>query len=150
MSGLSIFDVLLHSSTDGASSPTTSDAGRMAQLAEQLVDSSLNDYEELERLDRFLAPRDEAQWDLHVAALLRGMYEQWAREAEGVLERVVQVSRLGGKVEKASELRNSHGRVRAMLSIALQEIAEARQQLKDGRSRTLGEVRRELRLGSQR
>ena len=149
MSGLSIFDVLLHSAS-GASAPTTSDAARMAQLADQLVESSLNDYQELERLDRFLAPREPAQWDLQVAALLRGMYEQWSREAESVLDRLTQVSRLGGKVDKGGELRDRHGRVRAMLSIGLNEIAEGQQQLIDGRCRTLQEVRRELRVGPQR
>jgi len=150
MSGLSIFDVLMQSPADGVSTSTSSDAVRMAQLADQLVESILNDYKELERLDRFLAPTDAGRWDLHVAALLRGMYEQWAREAEGVLDRVAQVIRLGAKVEKAADLQDRHGRVRAMLSVGLQEIAEGQQQLKDGRCRSLEEVRRELRLGSER
>ena len=150
MSGLSLFDVLMHSAADGLPTSATSDTARMAQLADQLVESSLNDHQELERLDHFLAPNDPEQWDLQVAALLRGMYEQWAREAEGVLERVSQVKRMGGTVQRATELRDGHGRVRAMLSVALTEIAEGRQQLKDGRCRSAEEVRRELRLGSQR
>ena len=147
MSGLPLFDVLISSSADATEDSVSRGLGeRMGQLADQLIESCLNDCQELDRLDRLLAPREPEHWDMRVAALIRGMYEQWAQEVESVLERITLVKRLGGSVGRVQELCDQHGRVRAMLSISLQDIAEGQKQIKEGRCRSLQEVRRELRL----
>jgi hypothetical protein len=145
MSGLSLFDALLGSAEDGGGSASSGSLERMQHMAERLIEGVKTDLKELETLDSDLATSDPEKFDMQVAAILRGMYDQWAREAEGVLERVSLVKRMGGKVGGAEELRDQHGRVRAMLSVTLKDLAEARRQLQQGRTHSLEEVRRVIR-----
>ena len=149
MTAFPLFDSILLAAT-------TPDAGRaapvppqLALLAEQLIRSALTDVAEIEALDAALAPQDPDAFDAQAAVLLRGMYEQWTRDADAVLERVAKVQRMGLTVSGVQQLRDVHGRLLAMLQVALEDIAEGRRQFRQGPTWTGQEVRHELGLGAQ-
>lgn len=148
MSALPLFDIVLSARGRGPWSAANTD--RLARLTEGLIRSALVELQQIEALDACLAAPDPAAFDEQAAALLRGMYEQWARDADAVLDRVASAQRLGVSVAPAStELRDSQGRVRAALAVTPQAVAEAQAQFVAGRTLTLEEVRRELRIGVQ-
>jgi len=137
MVALPLFDTVLSSER----SPE-----RSARVAAQLVESALSELEQIEKIDQSLAPEDPLQFDRRTVGLLRSMYEQWARETQGLLERVARLEERSGAIAGAQGLRDAHGRTMAMLSISLEHMEEARQQVAEGRLIPIEEVRRELRL----
>ena len=120
---------------------------RSEQLLAQLVEAAVDDLRRVEQLDDSLSPSDPTHFDRQTAALIRGLYDQWAREAEALLDRIDSFERRSGRATSANTLRDKHGRVRAMLSIPLEHVEEARRQLAAGQAIPLSEVRRELRSG---
>jgi hypothetical protein len=74
------------------------------------------------------------------------MYEQWARDAQLLLERVEHLQLQSGRVALADALRRAHGRTRARLSVSLEDMEESLRDLREGRTVPIEEVRRELRL----
>jgi hypothetical protein len=140
MVALPLFDIVLSSSAN---------RGRSADIAAQLVNSALGDLDQIEKLDESLAPEDPFSFDRQMAALVRGMYERWAQDAESLLERVGRVEKQIGAVAAAQRLRNAHGRTRAMLSISLEQVERGLQDVAKGRTMPMEEVRRELRLRVQ-
>ena len=120
---------------------------RSERLVGQLVDSALADLKHIERLDEGLSPANPAQFERPTAALIRGLYDQWAREAEALLDRIASFEIRSGPVLGAEALRDADGRVRAMLSVPLDHVEEARRQLAEGRTIPIAEIRRELRSG---
>lgn len=148
MSSLALFDLAI-----GAGEPLTdgAPADRTARLAARLVGAALGSLRYLRELDAALAPIGGRVFDRRAAVLLRAMYEEWGRDAESVLERVRRVEQSAGRaVEGAIELRDGHGQVLAMLSVTLEDIDQAREQIRRGETHTIEEVRRELRAASQR
>ncbi len=147
MSSLALFDLAI-----GAGDPPNgAPADRAARLAERLVDASLGCLRYLQELDVALVPAPGRPFDRRTAVLLRAMYEEWGRDAESVVERVRRVERSGGRlVEGAIRLRDEHGRVMAMLNVTLDDIDEARDQIRRGDTHSIEEVRRELRAASVR
>ena len=136
MVALPLFDVVISSEH----------AGRSLDVAIQLVESAIGELDRIEKLDQRLAPADPAQFDRKTAALIRGLYEQWAHEADSLLDRVAQAERRFGAVARAGELRDSVGRTLAMLSIPLDDMEAARRDVAEGRLFSREEARRELRL----
>ena len=124
-----------------------SSSERSERLAGQLVESALGDLRRIEQLDESLSPSEPTRFERQTAALIRGLYDQWAREAEGLLDRIDAFERRSGPVAGAEALRDEDRRIRAMLSIPLEHVEEGRRQLADGRTIPLSEVRRELRPG---
>jgi hypothetical protein len=146
MTAFPLFDsILLGASRDADQAAPV--APKLALLAEQLVRSALTDVAEIEALDAALADGDS--FDPHAAVLLRGMYEQWTRDADAVLERVAKVQRMGVTVNGVQQLRDAHGRLLAMLQVSLDAIAQGRRQFRQGPTWTNQEIRRELGLGVQ-
>ena len=151
MSGLSLLDVLLYSAANGAGGSTAADGPkRIEQVAQQLVDCTQHDYQELNKLDEFLTPDDSDSGQIELSAILRAMYDEWSRQAEAVLDKVSIITGTGVVLQRIEELRDAHGRTRAMLSVSLNDIAEARRQAREGRTYKLEEVRRELRTRTHR
>jgi hypothetical protein len=105
---------------------------RLAILAAQLIRSTLTDLSEIESFDLALAPADADSFDSQAAVLLRGMYEQWARDADAVLERAGKVQRTGLTVNGIQDLRDAHGWLLAILQISLDDIARGRRQFRQG------------------
>ena len=122
---------------------------RSAKVAAELIRSALSEIRHIENLDEKLAPADSTQFDRRTVALLRGMYEEWARQAEELLDRVGPLERTG-PIAGAEELRNAHGRTRALLSIPLDRLERSHKDAVQGRTVPAEEVRRELRLGIHR
>ena len=137
MVALPLFDTVLSSEQ----SPE-----RSARVAAQIIDSALSELEQIEKIDRSLAPENPLQFDRHTVGLLRNLYEQWVRDAQGLLDRIETLEERWGAVSGAQRLRDAHGRTMAMLSISLKDMEEARRQIAEGRLTPIEEVRRELRL----
>jgi hypothetical protein len=148
MSALPLFDSVLLAATGNA--PATGPVkDRVAYFCAQLVRSALTDLAEIESLDKGLAPSDGDPFDPQSAVLLRGMYEQWTRDADAVLERVAKVERMGVAVAAAEELRDAQGRLLAMIQVTLDDVEKGRRLFRQGRTWTREEIRGELGLGVQ-
>ena len=137
MVALPLFDMVLSSTTQ---------AGHSAEVAAQLTRSALDDLKLIETLDEGLASDDPYQFDRQTADLIREMYVRWAQDAELLLERVDRVEEQVGAVPNAQPLRDAHGRTRAMLSVSLEQLEKGLDDILQGRTVPIGEVRRELHL----
>jgi hypothetical protein len=133
--------------TDAPPKPSAVD--RISLFSEQLVRSALTDLAEIECLDQGLTRSETDEFDPHAALLLRGMYEQWTRDADAVLERVAKVEHMGIAVPSAGILRDAQGRQLAMIQVTLDDIQHGRRQFRQGRTWTREELRGELGLGIQ-
>lgn len=122
---------------------------RSAKVAAEMVRSALDEIHHIEKLDESLAPGEPDRFDRRTVALLRGMYEEWARQAEGLLERVARIA-AQEPIAGAEALRDSIGRTRAMLSIPLDRIELAHRAAVEGRGIPAEEVRRGVRVGVHR
>jgi glycerol-3-phosphate dehydrogenase len=148
MVALPLFDIVL-SSLSSSNECRTTDAtmSHLAAVAECAVASSLADLAHLRGFDACLSPADAADVDPTTSDSLRALYDQWVRDADALLERISQSERLGATVVNAERLRDELMRERTLLGITRNDIESARCRFNDGRSYTLEEVRRELRLG---
>jgi hypothetical protein len=141
MSGVEMFDRAVANAERRGDGAGTSKA-----LAARLVQSLLGDVQYLWDLYFSFGPEEDRGAEL----MLRGMFEQWAREADSAIERVERIEREEGTVPGFDQLQHQHGRVGAMLSVSLADLDTAREQIRTGQTFTAEEVRRELRLRSQR
>src|SRR5881227_1506479 len=94
MSALPLFDIVL-SARRGHGPSSVAHTDRLARLTERLIRSALVELQQIDALDACLAAPDPASFDEQAATLLRGMYEQWARDADAVLDRVASAQRFG-------------------------------------------------------
>lgn len=138
MVALPLFDVVL--SEDFASE-------RWTKLAAEVIRSALGDIRHIENLDESLAPTDPSNFDRRTVALVRGMYEEWARSVESLLTRIARVEERQGPLPDAQALRDALGRTSAMLSISMDRL-EHDHHLAQSSGIPIGEVRRELHLGT--
>lgn len=139
MVALPLFDVVL-SADDGTTRPL--------KVAAELVQSALEEIRHIKNLDENLAPADPSHFDCQTVALIRRMYEDWARSVEELLDRVAQLDRRLGTVANIGSLRDSYGRTRAMLSIPLERLQRDNLTVATARGLSTEEARRELRLGN--
>jgi hypothetical protein len=152
MSALPLFDVVLssHRRSRVTSAPSAANTDLLTDLTGKLVRSALTELQQIEALDASLADHAPAEFDEHTAAILHGMYDQWARDADAVLDRATNARELGVHLDSAiADLRHAQGRVRAALAVTPQAVADARSDFAAGRSHPIEEVRRELRAGVQ-
>jgi proline dehydrogenase len=126
---------------------TSGEQDRSRRVASELVRSALDQIRHIESLDESLAPADGAPFDKQTVALVRKMYEDWARDVEGLLERIDPMEQQSGRVQSVDQLRHAHDRTRAMLSISLKELEQSHHDAIYGSRIPIKEVRRELRLG---
>lgn len=139
MVALPLFDIVLSFNESPA---------RPAAVAAELVQSALEGIRHIGKLDEELAPADPSDFDRQTIALLRGMYEEWVRATEVLLERVDRFERSGTFVAESNGLRDAHGRTRAMLSISLDRLQEGHEAAVTGKGIPIQEIRRELRVGT--
>ena len=151
MSTVTLFDMLAATRRRdgaGAGGGGGGPADQMLALARQMLESSLLAIRHLHEQD--LALGREGGEDLGVAVVLRRMYEEWAQSAEQVMRRVKDVARTapGGDALAVDleRLGDEYGRVRALLSVSLESVAEARAQLARGEGMSPQEVRDALHL----
>src|SRR4051794_23801348 len=62
---------------------------RLAKVADSLVESALDDFRHVEDLDRAKATVDPNAFDRNAAMLIRSLFDQWAAEAESLLDRIM-------------------------------------------------------------
>ena len=141
MVALSLFDVVL-SDDDKLE--------RFPAVAEQMIQSALAELAQIRQLDKTLLPVKPEAPDRTTLTLVRGMYEEWARNSDALLNRVEQLQKRSGKISGWEELRDAHGRTCAMLSVTIEAMEEGRRDIAEGRIVSGEEVRRELRLKIQR
>lgn len=139
MVALPLFDVVISSGR----------ADRAVQMAGQLAEAALGELRQIQVIEEGLAPAGLANFDRATVALIRGMYEQWAHQAQSLLDRIVQAERKFGAVPRAQALQDALGRTLAMLSVSLDDMEAGRRELMEGRVVSGEEVRRELRMGAQ-
>jgi len=124
---------------------------RSAEVALHLVHSALAELEQIESLDRHVAPEDPDEFDRKGASLLRGMYERWADETAELLERVGRLEQqISTTIHGADMLHHAYGRTRARLSISLDDMEQSLREAARGDTVTLEEVRRDLRARRSR
>jgi len=139
MVALPLLDVVLSSD---------SDRHKSEEVAAELIQAALNDIRHIERLDENLAPADPTDFDRQTVAIMRGMYDDWARQTEGLLDRIAPLERTGRLIAGSDELRHAHGRTRAMLSISMERLERGHRDAVAGRAIPIEEVRRGLRSGT--
>lgn len=139
MVALPLFDVVMSSDR----------AERAITMAGQLAEGAIGELRQIQTIEEGLAPAGLTNFDRPTAALIRGMYEQWAHEAQSLLDRIRDAKPRFGAVLHAEELRDALGRTLAMLSVSLDDMEAGRRDIAEGRVLSSQEVRRELRLSAQ-
>jgi len=139
MVALPLFDVVMSSDR----------AERTVSMAGQLVEGALGELRRIQNIEEGLAPAGLTHFDRPTVALIRGMYEQWAHEAQSLLDRITQAQQKFGAIPKSEELRDALGRTLAMLSVSLDDMEAGRRDIVEGRVLSGEEARRELRLSAQ-
>lgn len=144
MTGTQVFDRLARGS--GASAGRAPESGDLTRLAGQLVASSIQTGRMLRELRGRLFPVDGGAEAAGVAFALRAELQQWAQEAQAVLERAADLRRAGQAISGTRELGDLIGATLAMLQITPEAHARALEQVRRGETTPLDEVRRELQL----
>ncbi|HEX8523122.1 MAG TPA: hypothetical protein VF669_12770 [Tepidisphaeraceae bacterium] len=140
MGRLSVFDRAIATVAIG---PRSSGTPGAIDLASHLVSSLLGELEYLWTLYFSVDPEADPAAEVE----LREMFERWADAGDEALDRLARLQREESiAVPSYVELMHGHGRVRAMLSVSLEDLAEVRAQIRRGEVIPLEEVKRELRL----
>lgn len=119
---------------------------RLARLAEDRVAAAIASGKSLRELRSNLFPSDRDPNAVEVAKLVRGEFEQWVRDAEQTYARASRLGQTGREVAGTGELADLIGSIKAMLQITLEDHFEALDQLANGESVSMEELRRELQL----
>jgi phage/plasmid-associated DNA primase len=141
MTAVPLFDILAHSQGSDADGP------RLAQLAEKLVESALADwqrvldYEQQFSSAELATPALESQFNQSIYRI----YQEWAADAEQILQRTRSLAARGYPVENGRALEDAHGRVGARLKLTPQMLARATEQVRRGETTPIEELRNELR-----
>jgi hypothetical protein len=143
-SAISLLDLLRSTAARGSARAKR----QLSEVAAKLVASAMDDYRHVDELDRSMANQDPQAFDQEAAVVIRRLYNEWASQAEALLDRVLPLEHSGVSVARATELVDAVGRTRAMLSVSLSDLDRAEQQLQRGEVKPVEEVRRELRLKS--
>src|SRR4051794_14418094 len=84
-------------------------SGRSIRMASELVDAAMSELRSVHKIEETVAPASLVSFDRPTAAMIRGLYEQWAHETESLLERITQAERRFGTVPSAEGLRDALG-----------------------------------------
>jgi hypothetical protein len=117
------------------------------EAAERWIDAALAEAAALRQHDDQLYPARNDPGGLAAANQLHKAWEQWAQNAEALLNHVDPSCAVPGRVH---ELRDAIGRTLAMLKLSPELILRRQDQLDSGDEVSVEEVRRELRLKPRR
>ena len=137
MDPLPTLDVLL-------SDPATG-KDRLTRAVESAIAAALAELSAVEAFDKATAP-DLYQFDRPVAAAVRHLFEGWVSTAEPLGARVAAAVGLAGPMRGADKLEYAVGKTMARLSITLDDHEQSLRDVVEGRTISLEELRRELRL----
>jgi hypothetical protein len=129
---LSLLDVML------ASAP---DLGRSQEILKEFIRSCVAHIEEIDRLDEIVIPTHRPIFNRPMAELIRGLHENWARYAEGLMERIRPMPAVVKSAVGYEAFRDVYGRTRAMLSVSVDDMEAAELDLVEGRVIPIAEVR---------
>jgi hypothetical protein len=120
---------------------------RIGQLAAQLVESALADWNQLRQYESDFTPFDwsDAAAAMSIEQSIYALHQQWAEEAEQVVCRAKKLSGAGHDVPKTGLLEDALWLTRARLQMTPQEMARAMEQVKQGQCTPAKELRDELR-----
>jgi len=143
MTAVSLFDVLARRDC-GAGADAKAPMANLGALAEKLVANSLTDFARVTEYEEQFAWSvvREPQEDLEVMRTVSRLYADWADEAAQVLDRVASLG--GRRLAGADELHDALGRTRARLTVTPEQIAKAKEQVRQGRIVPAKELRDEL------
>ena len=120
----------------------------LAERAGQLMEFALAEYDRIAGLDENLGRLALRHTDRQGAAAIRRLYQQWVEQADELLHRV----RTHGLRERLADgyekLERAVGRTLAMLSVTLDSLERADEQIQKGEVVSAEEIRRELRARS--
>jgi hypothetical protein len=145
MSAVSLLDVLTHGSSDVADRQERD--AHVGWLADKLVESSLAnwrwilEYEQHFGLQALTSPSVAS--DLERS--LHEIYRDWADDAAEILSRARQLAGAGRPVQNAEVLEDAHCRALARLKLTPEMLARAMEQVRQGQTIPLTELRDELR-----
>jgi hypothetical protein len=143
MTAVSLFDVLARRDCS-AGADAKAALANLGALAEKLVANSLADYARVREYEEQFAwsvPREPSD-DLEVMQSVSRLYSDWANEAAEILDRVASLG--GRRLAGAGELHDALGRTRARLTVTPEQIAKAKEQVRQGRIVPAKELRDEL------
>ena len=143
MSAIPLFDYVFIADDTARKHRSRSTEAALDQVAASLVQTMLHHFAQARALDGSLG-HNGAEFSERLAVFVRLMYEDCLKDARQVIERVEKVERLGHRVQGADQLRDEIGCVTAMLSISLADIANAKQQVEQGKTTPASELRDEL------
>ena len=139
MTAVPLFDALARGKKGRA------DEAGLTELAERLAQSMLEDLERIHEYEKRYGPSEYDAAGMEVARTIHRMFEQWAADAEQVLLRMRKLAAEGLPVGQIELIEDACGRVRARLSLTPEETAHALEQVRQGRSIPVRDLRNELR-----
>lgn len=139
---LSPADITAESGDEGAVSPV--------EAARSLMMLSMANYVALRQFDQAMGGLALDRRNRPAALAMRGLYEQWSTQAEELLGRLRQLGLRNFAGADFECLATAVGRTRAMMSVTLESLDRADEQIRTGQTFTLEEVRRELRAAADR
>lgn len=132
-----------------AADPASTDAP-LLERAERLIDFALAEHERIAGLDVSMDRIALNHADPQGANAMRRMYQQWADQSDALLRRVKSHGLQSRLQPKFDALERAIGVTLAMLSITLDSIRRGEDDVRNGRTHSLEEVRRELRAAAGR
>ncbi len=140
MTAVSLFDVLSTVGRETCAGEVT------AQLAAQLVEASLVDWQRIQQYESDFSPTktDDLNLVLEIDRSIYAMYSQWLAEAEAVYARGNQLIACGHMVPKIDELNDALGNAHARLLATPEKLVHAIEQVKRGEAIPSKELRDEL------
>jgi len=108
----------------------------------------MDEYRSIRKLEDALGESRSAPFDRQLAGSLRQVYDQWVRRADELLTRVRDLRLRDRLAERFDELEQAVGRTLAMLSVTLEDLDRADEEIRAHQTVSLEEVRRELRARS--
>lgn len=117
-----------------------------ADLAARLIESLLAEAQTLESLDAQMYPQHADPAARQRSRLVFDAWHRWIADAEGLIRRVATLEKQGTAVPRLEALREQLGLARCAVKMTLEKVEHARGQVRDGKTVTGQEVRRELQL----
>jgi hypothetical protein len=122
----------------------------LEQRAAQLADFALAEYGRIVELDVSRGRIALRYSDRQGALAMRRLYQQWSDEADQLLRRLKELGHAGQLGGRYDQLEHAVGRTLAMLGVTLESLERADRQIEAGQTKSIEEVRRELRAAAGR
>lgn len=117
-----------------------------ADLAARLVESLLNEAQTLDSLDAQMYPQNADSAARQRSRLVFDAWHRWIAEAQWLIRRVAALQKLGSAVPRLDALQEQLALARCTVKMTLEKVEHARGQVREGKTVTGQEVRRELQL----